>query len=133
MRRICLNVPHRLDVWFRGALKPGEPRNKGVIRLIHAAGRRPEWDVCPNDMTLDDDTQVTLRFDNETAAILDAAAEQMCLTQTDYIKHLMRHAGLTVTVALNAEQMDRLRQISDGDPERYVRSLIDRELEKTDT
>jgi hypothetical protein len=111
-------------VWFRGALKPGEPRNKGLIRLIHAAGRRPEWEVCPNDMTLDDDTQVTLRFDDETAAILDAAAEQMCLTQTDYIKHLMRHAGLTVTVALNAEQMERLRQISDDDPEQYVRDLI---------
>jgi hypothetical protein len=111
-------------VWFRGALKPGEPRNKGLIRLIHAAGRRPEWEVCPNDMALDDDTQVTLRFDDETAAILDAAAEQMCLTQTDYIKHLMRHAGLTVTVALNAEQMERLRHISDGNPEQYVRDLI---------
>jgi uncharacterized protein (DUF1778 family) len=75
-------------------------------------------------MTLDDDTPITLRFDDETAAILDAAAEQMCLTQTDYIKHLMRHAGLTVTVALNAEQMERLRQISDGNPAQYVRDLI---------
>jgi hypothetical protein len=36
----------------------------------------------------------------------------------------MRHAGLTVTVALNAEQMERLRQISDDDPEQYVRDLI---------
>lgn len=131
MRRICLKVPHRLDVWFRGSLKPGEPRNKGLIRLIHAAGRRPEQDVCPNDMTLDSETQVTLRFDDETAAILDSAAEQMCLTQTDYIKHLMRHAGLTVTVALNPEQMELLRQISDGNPERYVRDLIIDKLRDT--
>lgn len=127
MRRICLKIPHRLDVWFRSALRPGEPRNKGVIRLIHAAGRSPEHSVCPNDMTLDGETQVTLRFDDETAAILDAAAEQMCLTQTDYIKHLMRHAGLTVTVALDAETMERLRQKSSGDVESYIQELIKRD------
>lgn len=127
MRRICLKIPHRLDVWFRSALRPGEPRNKGVIRLIHAAGRHPERNVCPNDMTLDGETQVTLRFDDETAAILDAAAEQMCLTQTDYIKHLMRHAGLTVTVALDAETMEHLRQKSGGDVESYIRELIKRD------
>ena len=127
MRWICLKVPHRLDVWFRSALRPGEPRNKGVIRLIHAAGRSPERSVCPNDMTLDGETQVTLRFDDETAAILDAAAEQMCLTQTDYIKHLMRHAGLTVTVALDVETMERLRQKSGGDVESYIQELIKRD------
>lgn len=127
MRRICLKIPHCLDVWFRSALRPGEPRNKGVIRLIHAAGRLPERNVCPNDMTLDGETQVTLRFDDETAAILDAAAEQMCLTQTDYIKHLMRHAGLTVTVALDAETMDHLRQKSGGDVESYIQELIKRD------
>ena len=127
MRRICLKIPHRLDVWFRSALRPGEPRNKGVIRLIHAAGRSPERSVCPNDMTLDGETQVTLRFDDETAAILDAAAEQMCLTQTDYIKHLMRHAGLTVTVALDAETMEHLQQKSGGDVESYIQELIKRD------
>lgn len=124
MRRICLKVPHRLDVWFRSSLRDGEPRNKGLIRLVHQNGRHPQHTVCPNDMTVGEDVPVTLRFDDETAAILDAAAAQMCLSQTDYIKHLMRHAGLTVTVALTADQMERLRGISDGNPEQYVRDLI---------
>ena len=51
----------------------------------------------------------------------------MCLTQTDYIKHLMRHAGLTVTVALDAETMDHLRQKSGGDVESYIQELIKRD------
>ena len=133
MTQINIKVPRRLALWFRGAVPPGMSRAAFLRLLIHRNGRHPERDVCPNDMTLDGMDTIPVKLDMETAAILDAAAEQMCMSRTAYCAYLMRHAGLTVTVALNAEQMERLRQISDGDPERYVRSLIDRELEKTDT
>lgn len=133
MTQINIKVPRRLALWFRCAVPPGMSRAAFLRLLIHRNGRRPERDVCPNDMTLDGMDTIPVKLDMETAAILDAAAEQMCMSRTAYCAYLMRHAGLTVTVALDADSMERLRQISQGEPERYVRSLIDRELEKTDT
>lgn len=124
MTQINIKVPRRLALWFRGAVPSGMSRAAFLRLLIHRNGRHPERDVCPNDMTLDGIETIPVKLDTETAAILNAAAEQMCMSRTAYCAYLMRHAGLTVTVALNAEQMDRLRQISDGDPEQYVRDLI---------
>jgi hypothetical protein len=92
--------------------------------LIHRNGRHPERDVCPNDMTVDGTETIPVKLDTETAAILDSAADQMCMSRTAYCAYLMRHAGLTVTVALTADQMERLRGISDGNPEQYVHDMI---------
>lgn len=124
MTQININVPRRLALWFRSAVPPGMSRAAFLRLLIHQNGRHPEQDVCPNDMTVDGTETIPVKLDTETAAILDAAAEQMCMSRTAYCAYLMRQAGLTVTVALTADQMERLRGISDGSPEQYVRDLI---------
>lgn len=128
MPQITLKVPHRLAVWFRSAVPPGVSRSEYLRQLIRRAGRHPEKTVCPNDMTLDGTETFPLRLDAETADILDCAAAQMCMSRTAYCMHLMRHADLTVTVALDAAQMARLRQVSDGDTETFVRDLILRQI-----
>lgn len=128
MKRISLKVPRRLAVWFDSSVPSDTSRNKHLTNLIRRAGRWPEQQVCPNDMTLDGEETVTLRLDEKTADILVAASAQMCLTQAEYLKHLMRHAGLTVTVALDAETLDRLTERSGGDVENYIRTLIKRDV-----
>ena len=127
MTQINIKVPRRLALWFRSAVPPGMSRAAFLRLLIHRNGRHPERNVCPNDMTLDGTETIPVKLDAETAAILDAAAEQMCMSRTAYCAYLMRHAGLTVTVALDAETMERLRQKSGGDVESYIQELIKRD------
>lgn len=133
MMQINLRIPRRLALWFRAAVPPDMSRSEYLRRLIRAAGRHPEWDVCPNDMTLDGTDVFPVKLDDETADILDSAAAQMCMSRTAYCAYLMRHAGLTVTVALDAEQMERLRQMSHGDTETFVRDLILRRINTPET
>ena len=127
MTQINIKVPRRLALWFRSAVPPGMSRAAFLRLLIHRNGRHPERNVCPNDMTVDGTETIPVKLDAETAAILDAAAEQMCMSRTAYCAYLMRHAGLTVTVALDAETMERLRQKSGGDVESYIQELIKRD------
>ena len=127
MTQINIKVPRRLALWFRSAVPPGMSRAAFLRLLIHRNGRHPERNVCPNDMTVDGTETIPIKLDPETAAILDAAAEQMCMSRTAYCAYLMRHAGLTVTVSLDAETMARLRQKSGGDVESYILELIKRD------
>ena len=127
MTQINIKVPRRLALWFRSAVPPGMSRAAFLRLLIHRNGRHPERNVCPNDMTVDDTETIPVKLDPETAAILDAAAEQMCMSRTAYCAYLMRHAGLTVTVALDSETMEHLRQKSGGDVESYILELIKRD------
>ena len=127
MTQINIKVPRRLALWFRSAVPPGMSRAAFLRLLIHRNGRHPERNVCPNDMTVDGTETIPVKLDPETAAILDAAAEQMCMSRTAYCAYLMRHAGLTVTVALDAETMEHLRQKSGGDAESYIQELIKRD------
>ena len=127
MTQINIKVPRRLALWFRSAVPPGMSRAAFLRLLIHRNGRHPERNVCPNDMTVDGTETIPVKLDAETAAILDAAAEQKCMSRTAYCAYLMRHAGLTVTVALDVETMERLRQKSGGDVESYIRDLIKRD------
>ena len=127
MTQINIKVPRRLALWFRSAVPPGMSRAAFLRLLIHRNGRHPERNVCPNDMTVDGTETIPVKLDAETAAILDAAAEQMCMSRTAYCAYLMRHAGLTVTVALDVETMEHLRQKSGGDVESYIQELIKRD------
>lgn len=127
MTQINIKVPRRLALWFRSAVPPGMSRAAFLRLLIHRNGRHPERNVCPNDMTVDGTETIPVKLDPETAAILDAAAEQMCMSRTAYCAYLMRHAGLTVTIALDVETMEHLRQKSGGDVESYIQELIKRD------
>ena len=125
MMRLNLTVPHRLYVWFRSAVPPDATVNQHLCTLIHRCGRHPERAVYPVKHSPDDEPHpLHLRMDDETADILRTAADQLCMDRTEYCRYLMRHAGLSVCVGLDADTMARLTELSGGDVDGYVKNLI---------
>ncbi|MBO5969164.1 MAG: hypothetical protein J6S14_11785 [Clostridia bacterium] len=72
---------------------------------------------------------MTVRLDAETERILTAASSYLGMTRLAYCRYLMRHAGLSVCVGLAPSTMQKLREISGGDVESFVRDLIDKAVE----
>ena len=129
MPQIHLTVPTKLEHWFRTSAPPGVSRSEHLRQLIRERGEHPDRAVFPNECTTDDMRPMTVKLDDETYRIMVAAAAQMGMSHTAYCRWLMRHAGLSVCVGLDPVTMQKLREISGGDVESFVRDLIDKAVE----
>lgn len=121
---INLYPPHRLEVWFRSSAPPGVSRSEHLRQLIRERGEKPDEAVCPIDESGDDPVPMTVRLDAETERILTSASSYLGMTRLAYCRWLMRHAGLSVCIGLDPQTMNKLRKISGGNVESFVRDLI---------